>query len=267
MTKLSSVSESLEDYLEIVFHLIQEKRVARVRDIASRKGVQMASVTDALKRLARDNLVKYAAREYVELTEKGARLARKVVHRHEFLVRFLRDVLFLDPSLAERDACSIEHHITNETLTRLATFFQFVITYPQADKSFIESFKEFCAFEDGQAGRASCPTCVEEDVCPVHGPGPRRARRRHGAFDPSIVTLRQLKPGQAGRVVQLLAGRDIRHRLVEMGVLPNVRIEMEGTAPLGDPVRVRIKGYRLSMRGQEAASILVAKEEDERATR
>jgi Fe2+ transport system protein FeoA len=175
-------------------------------------------------------------------------------------------VLFLDLSLAERDACSIEHHITNETLTRLATFFQFVITYPEADRSFIESFKKFCAFEDGRAEPASYQDRLEEELRPLHGPVARRARRRHGAFDPGIVTLRQLKPGQAGRVVQLLAGRDIRHRLVEMGVLPNVRIEMEGTAPLGDPVRVKIKGYRLSMRGQEAESILVVREEDERAT-
>jgi DtxR family Mn-dependent transcriptional regulator len=260
MTKISFTTESLEDYLEIIFSLIEEKRVARVRDIAQRKGVNMASVTDALRRLDRDGLVRYTAREFVEFTEQGSELARKVVQRHEFLVRFLRDVLLLDPSTAERDACSIEHHITNETFARLAMFFQFVITQPDADRNFIENFRKLCNLGDKDAS-SECARCLAGQDCASHGSRALRAARfRHGKRN--LVPLSRLKPGESGRVLQVLAGKGVCQRLIEMGVLPNVRIEMEGVAPLGDPIRVRIKGYRLSMRGQEAASILVDKENE-----
>ena len=50
MPEVGKLSESLEDYLEVIFHLVKEKKVARVRDIAGRKGVKMSSVVGALRR-------------------------------------------------------------------------------------------------------------------------------------------------------------------------------------------------------------------------
>ena len=52
MAEIGALSESLEDYLEVIYHLVEEKKVARVRDIANRKGVKMSSVVGALRRLA-----------------------------------------------------------------------------------------------------------------------------------------------------------------------------------------------------------------------
>ncbi|HEB84381.1 MAG TPA: metal-dependent transcriptional regulator, partial [Bacteroidetes bacterium] len=79
------LSESLEDYLEAVFRLLQKQKVARVRDIARLKGVKTSSVTSALQRLSREGLVEYHAREYVDLTPEGRELGFRLYQRHIFL--------------------------------------------------------------------------------------------------------------------------------------------------------------------------------------
>ena len=137
-TAVGTLSESLEDYLEIILQLQQEKRVARVRDIAKSKGVSNASVSNALARLARDGFVVHEAHEFVELTERGAELARRVLRRHEFLISFLRDVLQVSPETAETDACAIEHQVSAETLERLASFYQFVRSCPKVGSGFLD---------------------------------------------------------------------------------------------------------------------------------
>ena len=73
---IGELSESLEDYIEIIFNLIETHKIARVRDIARAKDVKMSSVVSALKRLGQTGLVKYEAREFVELTDSGSDLAR-----------------------------------------------------------------------------------------------------------------------------------------------------------------------------------------------
>jgi DtxR family transcriptional regulator, Mn-dependent transcriptional regulator len=119
MTEIGGLSESLEDYLEAIYHLVQEKKVARVRDIAARKGVKMSSVVGALRRLSTEELIHYRAREYVELTEPGEELAKKVVARHQFLSKFFVEVLGVDGETADDEACSIEHVLSPGTMVRM----------------------------------------------------------------------------------------------------------------------------------------------------
>jgi len=116
------LSASLEDYLEAIFHLEREGRVARVRDIASRMSVQMPSVTGALRALAARDLVNHVPYSYVTLTPAGERVAREMVRRHEVLTSFLTDLLGLAPQVAERNACHMEHAIEPVVLDRLVEF-------------------------------------------------------------------------------------------------------------------------------------------------
>lgn len=116
------LSASLEDYLEAIYHLVRENRVARVRDIAERLGVQMPSVTGALRTLAAKELVNHDPYSYVTLTPAGERVARDMVRRHEVLTGFLSDFLGLDLAVAERNACAMEHAIEPQVLDRLVAF-------------------------------------------------------------------------------------------------------------------------------------------------
>lgn len=139
--KIGQLSESLEDYIEIIYNLIQSQRVARVRDIARAKDVKMSSVVSALKRLDQEGLVKYEAREFVELTEPGMDLATRLLRRHQFLTKFLIDVLQIDPETAERDACQMEHAISIQTMERIYEFGEFIKEHGEDFERLVTRFK------------------------------------------------------------------------------------------------------------------------------
>jgi Fe2+ transport system protein FeoA len=64
-----------------------------------------------------------------------------------------------------------------------------------------------------------------------------------------------LEVGQSGRVVRIVAMDEVGRRLLEMGVTPGIEIRRLGAAPLGDPIEFELRGYRLSLRKNEAAHV------------
>jgi DtxR family Mn-dependent transcriptional regulator len=122
MTNIGTVSPSLEDYVEVIFDLLREKGVARVADVARRKDVKMASVNNAIKRLAKEDLLTQENYKSISLTSKGTKLARQLDKRHSVLKRFLEEIIEINPKIANVDACAIEHHVHKETINGLVKF-------------------------------------------------------------------------------------------------------------------------------------------------
>jgi len=116
------VTSSLQDYLEVILNLHQEKKTARVTDIADRLNIAKPSVIQALALLKEKGLIKQDPYGPVELTEKGRRYAIRVRHRHKIIYGFLTQVLGVSPDEAERDACLMEHDLSNETFERLLEY-------------------------------------------------------------------------------------------------------------------------------------------------
>lgn len=71
------------------------------------------------------------------------------------------------------------------------------------------------------------------------------------------VLLNELKVKQRGKIVALKGSGSIHKRLLDMGLVKGTIIEVERVAPLGDPVEIKIKGYNLSLRKEEAKSVIV----------
>ena len=71
-----------------------------------------------------------------------------------------------------------------------------------------------------------------------------------------IKPLSDLKPKEKGKIARV-GGGDIRRRILDMGVVPRTEVEVERVAPLGDPIEIKVKGYHLSLRKEEAANIYV----------
>lgn len=126
-----SLSASQEDYLEVIYGIAGESAAVRIRDIAALMGVSMASVNGAIKRLEKQDLVSHGKYEYVQLTSKGKKRAARVARRHELLKRFFRDVLGVDEKNSEDDACAAEHHMSETTLRRFVSFFEFLDENPE----------------------------------------------------------------------------------------------------------------------------------------
>jgi ferrous iron transport protein A len=71
------------------------------------------------------------------------------------------------------------------------------------------------------------------------------------------MNLTMLRRGEKGRITKIGAIGPLKRRLMDMGVLVGEEVRMDKVAPLGDPLEVTVKGYRLSLRKKEAEGILV----------
>lgn len=74
-----------------------------------------------------------------------------------------------------------------------------------------------------------------------------------------MTALDQLAIGERARVLQIGGIDEVSMRLMEMGLTPGVEVQMLGVAPLGDPLEIMVRGYRLSVRKQEAARVTIEK--------
>lgn len=70
-------------------------------------------------------------------------------------------------------------------------------------------------------------------------------------------SLDQIPVGGRARVIQVSGADEIATRLLEMGLTPSVELRVLGTAPLGDPLEIELRGYRLSVRKTEARRVAV----------
>ncbi len=155
MTVASGVklSESLEDYLEAIFCIIQEKQAARAKDISKWLKVGRSSVTGALHALADRGLINYAPYDVITLTDEGNSIARGVARRHEVLRDFFVKVLAVDAIEADTAACKMEHAVSKGILQRFVKFVKFIEECPRdGDMKWVESFEYYC----------SCDECAED---------------------------------------------------------------------------------------------------------
>ncbi|HUT02718.1 MAG TPA: metal-dependent transcriptional regulator [bacterium] len=240
------ITSSMEDYLEAIFHISKEHKVARAKQIASRMNVAMSSVTGALKHLSQHGLVNYDPYEYVTLTKEGRNIASDVVRRHSVFKSFLMNVLSVPEALAEETACKMEHAIRGEVLERFLCFAEFVESCPRAGADWLNDFNQY--HEHGRAH--DCERCLQDLLDKI--------KRHKGENNmPETVGLDTLAPGQKGKVVKVGGEGETRKRIADMGVVPGATITMERVAPLGDPIEVTVKGYHLSLRKKEAKAVAV----------
>lgn len=113
--------EMAEDYVEAVATVIAREGQCRVKDLCQIFGVTHVTVIKTVARLVEKGLLWTEPHRPIELTGPGRTLARKVQHRHQIVLSFLLH-LGISPETAQTDAEGIEHHISPETLERLAWF-------------------------------------------------------------------------------------------------------------------------------------------------
>lgn len=137
------LTSTMEDYVEAIFNLGNEKRTVRVKDIAKKIGVKMPTVTNMLKTLSMRELINYEKYEYVELTKKGTRVGKEIYRKHKALRSFLTNILKVEFKKADEEACRMEHTISASTLDRFVEFMNFVRSCPRAGSTWLEYFDEY----------------------------------------------------------------------------------------------------------------------------
>ncbi len=114
-TRNHHVSETAEDYVEIIYDIISRKGEARVCDIAKHLGVSHVTVVRTVERLRKKGLVKTEQNQPVTLTAKGTKLAKMSKERHAFLMDYLI-ALGVPKHIAEIDVEGMEHHVSEDTI-------------------------------------------------------------------------------------------------------------------------------------------------------
>jgi DtxR family Mn-dependent transcriptional regulator len=137
------LTPTMEDYLEAIYTLSQEKRAVRVKDVAKKLGVKMPTVTSMLKTLSDRGMIDHEKYEYLELTVKGADVATEIDQRHQTLRKFLTNILQIDLDQADEDACKMEHAISPTTLERIIDFMEFIETCPRSGTDWLQLFDEY----------------------------------------------------------------------------------------------------------------------------
>ena len=108
------IHKSAEDYLEMILRLSEEKGYVRSVDIATGLSVSKPSVSVAMKHLREDGYITMDRENYIDLTDAGMEIARRIYDRHKALTRILIRI-GVDPTTAQEDACKIEHDISTQT--------------------------------------------------------------------------------------------------------------------------------------------------------
>ncbi|RAV01002.1 transcriptional regulator MntR [Paenibacillus sp. YN15] len=124
-----AATPSMEDYLEKIYKLIDEKGYARVSDIAEGLEVHPSSVTKMIQKLDKDNYLVYEKYRGLILTSKGKKLGKRLLDRHKLLEEFLQ-IIGVQEENIYRDVEGIEHHLSADSISCIGTLLEYFTREP-----------------------------------------------------------------------------------------------------------------------------------------
>lgn len=229
--KNDNLSASLEDYLEAIYNLSTESKVARSKEIAELLGVSKSSVTGALHVLKKKGLVNYKPYDCITLTEFGQDAAVEVARRHGILKSFFVNILGVETEVAQQAACKAEHNLGPQIFKRLLFFIEFVTQSNDSGYNLAEEFRKSCnkRLQD-EGGRVipEVPSARTETEPKQAGP------------------LSKIKAGETVILAGIDAGRDMKSRLASMGLVSNVEIKVVQNSHPG-PFVISVKNSKMML--------------------
>jgi Mn-dependent DtxR family transcriptional regulator len=114
---MEKLSPAMEDYLKTIYNLSgrSTERLVHVGELASQMCVSKACASRATNTLSEKGLIQKSKYQGVTLTQEGKKRAATLFKRHSIITRFFSEILLVDPIIAEKDACRVEHDISAES--------------------------------------------------------------------------------------------------------------------------------------------------------
>jgi DtxR family Mn-dependent transcriptional regulator len=220
-SKLKTITSNREDYLETIYHLESEGKIPTTNEIAAHLKISHASVSENIKKLAKERLIDHLPYKGVRLTAKGKRLAIDVVRRHRLSERFLTDKLGVKWEESHVEAHKMEHGISKVV----------------EDKMY--------------------KMLGEPKTCPHGNPVPDKNGRIKE--EPSYP-LDQLDKNDKARIVKIVDEEPkLLCYLATLGLMPRKTLKIEEKAPFNGPVMVRVGSSVYALGRKIAGSIWVRK--------
>ncbi|MEM2687526.1 MAG: metal-dependent transcriptional regulator [Thermoproteota archaeon] len=187
-TSSEEVTPVVEEYLECIYRLQEKEGVARTSSIVKSLRVVPGTVTNTVEKLEKDGFVTHVSYRGVRLTEKGRRIALKVVRRHRLSERLLVDILKMEWDRVHETACRLEHSLTDEVVKHLEK----ALNYPR--------------------------------TCPHGNPIPNEQGR---VFEEETQPLSELAEGEQGVIVKVVEEKpDFLIRLKKQGLVPGAVVRV-----------------------------------------
>lgn len=210
------LSQSVEDYLKIIYVLQSEGNVASTTNIAKAMDVSSASVTNMLKRLAKLNLLEHESYKGAKLTSTGNKIALEILRHHRLLELYLKEVMGYSWDEVHDEAEMLEHHISEQFEDRIAELLNHPTHDPHGD-----------------------PIPSKDGVMP------KMAQL-------SISEAEENTPYIIGRVKD--QDPELLRYLEKIGLIPGVKIEVIEKAPFSGPLNVKIEDKDEQVIGHAVAS-------------
>ncbi|RJS76903.1 metal-dependent transcriptional regulator [Candidatus Bathyarchaeota archaeon] len=224
------ITSQTEEFLETVYRLEQRDGVARTSEIVKMLKVVPGTVTNTVERLEKRGFVKHEAYKGVVLTQKGRRIALRVIRKHRLSERLLSDILHIEWNKVHEAACQLEHGLTEEVAKNIEK----VLKWPR--------------------------------TCPHGNPIPTRC----GGIIEELQAkpLLNLNQGEEGTVVMITDERSSILKRVEMlGLKPGAHVKMLKKTQRGSPIYVRVDEVRRKVPPELAVAVKVKKKgEDSRVS-
>jgi DtxR family Mn-dependent transcriptional regulator len=212
-------TEVIARYLEAIYYMRAEGQPVRSSRLAEWLGVSRPTVTVALRRMLRGNLVRVNAQKEIELTARGEREAAAIVRRHRVVERWLTDVLGLDWIAADEEAARLEHALSEAVEGRLW-----------------ESL-----------GRPT--TCPHGNPIPGHAEMRRDERRLADLAEGDRVTLHRIS-----EVAEREAPALLRY-LLDRGLVPRAKLRILEVDDVGHTLRVEVGGREVTLSSETAGKV------------
>jgi DtxR family Mn-dependent transcriptional regulator len=213
-------SESIEDYLRVIYRLGEHQEKVSTSSIADRLGISSASVTKMLKRLAKEGLLEHVPYKGVSLTESGRKAALRVVRHHRLIELLLTDILGVPWDRVHEEAHRLEHSISDYLEERIAA----VLGYPEFDPH-----GQPIPTRDGEIRKTE------------------------------MWLLTEVKVGFCGRIAEVNdSDSSLLRYLGERGLYPRTSLELVEREPFGGNVTLQVEDKLISIGSKAAEHIWVA---------
>jgi Mn-dependent DtxR family transcriptional regulator len=157
------LTHSAAHYLMAITELHKTQGYVRAVDIANYLDLTRGSVSTALSKLEDKDLITADSNKFYQLTSSGEEAVNGVLSKRRIIIRFLTEILQLNPKDAEMDACKIEHLLSQKTGERMMTFLGFYLSNSASAEQFRKEFQQFMYTCDSAS---DCHIC--ENRCFFH---------------------------------------------------------------------------------------------------
>jgi DtxR family Mn-dependent transcriptional regulator len=234
------MSASTEEYLEALYYLSREREPVSTSAISRHLNIAPASVTEMMQKLAKKGYVNYSPYQGVTLTSKGYHSAEKMTRKHRLLERFLYDVLKIKKDRLHREACEMEHALSDGTARAMCQFLNSPYICPDDGK----------LIPPCDLGFSSCEECRQwgQD-------NPQKIPKRKTR----IFSLVDLKEDQEGLISFIRGDSGLIRKLLDLGLKPGTKVKVRRVASPNVTTEITCRDSRLSLADKITWNVFVKK--------